>query len=574
MGDEISEIRSRVDILDLVGQTVSLKRVGKTYKGLCPFHDDHNPSFVVNPDTGTYICWSCKERGDIFNWVMKTQNLTFGEAVRLLGEKAGVKVSKESEAQRSIRMNQRAAMDTALAFFKEQLAESQDALQYCDSRGLDGALRAEWELGYAPENGEALTAWLLKKGFRLADCKPLFLVDGDERGYHDKFRGRLMFPIRDEKGELVGFGGRVLGQGSPKYINSSDTPLYKKSRVLYGMNKAKDAMRETNRAVLVEGYLDVIACHTAGVKSAVASLGTSLATDQAKLLKRWCDEVTILYDSDAAGQKAAERAAQIFSEAELRVNVALVPEGKDPDTLLRSLGPQAVKDAASAGISPLDFKLRTLEGELGLDSDEFWKKAVEVLRAEPNALERTRFAEALAPKYPKIRDVAAAKRALVQMVESRTPTHAVVQVGPRHSQFAYMEENLVRGMHSLEVALFAAFITEEFRTEAWELITRPEVLLSDRGRKLASKLVENYPERPPSGPAKTWIPDLKSEGAKELLGAVMRDTRMQMNRPFFEETIAGFRAKAAERELEALKMQEGDDRLALIQDRLQHKRGG
>src|SRR5947209_3610497 len=223
MSDEISEIRARIDIVDLIGQAVALKRKGKSFLGLCPFHEDHNPSFNVSPDMGRYTCWSCKENGDIFSWVMKTQNVAFPEALQILAEKAGVKLRGHSDEARSVRANQRAAMEAALSFFQEQLSKTPAAVQYCDRRGLTEAIRSHWELGYAPDLGEALTVFLQRKGFRLADCKPLFLVDGDEHGYRDKFRARLMFPIRDEKGELVGFGGRVIGDGNPKYINSSDT---------------------------------------------------------------------------------------------------------------------------------------------------------------------------------------------------------------------------------------------------------------------------------------------------------------------------------------------------------------
>lgn len=377
MADEIGEIRARINIVDLVGQSVALKRSGNRYQGLCPFHEDKNPSFSVTPETGRYVCWACGEKGDVFNWVMKTRNIEFKEALQLLAEQAGVTLKTQKPEDRSIRMTQRSAMDAAQKLFREQLGKSPAAKAYCASRGLTQEILDKWEIGYAPDDGQALTISLKKQGFRLAECKQLFLVDGDDnQGYREKFRGRLIFPIRDERGDLVAFGGRALGDAQPKYINSSDTPLYKKGKVLYAMNIAKEAMRDEKTAVLTEGYMDVIACHAAGVKTAIASLGTALTSDQAKLLKRWCDAVTVLYDSDSAGQKASAKAIDIFSAEGLRVRVAAVPEGKDPDTLLKSAGPAAVRKAATAGLTPLEYRIHAIEKEHSSDSEEFWSMAV------------------------------------------------------------------------------------------------------------------------------------------------------------------------------------------------------
>ena len=240
MAGEIEEIRARINIVDLVSQRVQLKKTGKNYQGLCPFHDDKRPSFTVNPVVGRYRCWSCGETGDIFNWVMKTQNVPFAEALQLLAAQAGVELTNRPNPQeRSERALHLEIMEEALKFFREQLSKSSTAQDYLTRRGIDESTIAEWELGYAPDVGEALAVHLRKKAYALSVCRSLFLVEEDASGgYYDKFRGRLMFPIRDERGDLVAFGGRVLGDGVPKYINSSDTPVYRKSRVLYGLNRA------------------------------------------------------------------------------------------------------------------------------------------------------------------------------------------------------------------------------------------------------------------------------------------------------------------------------------------------
>ena len=413
MADERDEIRARIDIVDLIGSRVALKRSGKSYLGLCPFHDDKRPSFRVSPDTGRYKCFACGEAGDAFTWVMKTQNVEFGEAIRILAERAGVTLSRGRPEAPTERARRRAMMQEALTFFQEALGRAPEAQKFCAARGLDAESIARWEIGYAPSEDGSLATRLQKAGFSLAEGKDLFLVERDSvGGYYDKFRGRVMFPIRDERGELCAFGGRVLGDGHPKYINSGDTPLYRKGRVLYGMFQARDAISASRKAVLVEGYLDVIACQVAGVNNTVASLGTALSEDHAKLLGRWCDQVTVLYDADEAGRKAAVRAAQVLEGSGLEAGVAELPAGEDPDSILRSSGPAGLLGAVSAAISPIQFQIRLLADKLGTESAEFWKEAVRVLAGAKSRLELDEQAERLAALYPGSRDRNAVRQSL------------------------------------------------------------------------------------------------------------------------------------------------------------------
>ena len=256
MADERDLVRSRTDIVDLIGQRVRLKKSGRNWTGLCPFHEDRNPSFSVSPEIGRYKCWSCGASGDVFTWVMNTQGVEFRDALEILAKAAGVELTRGPKQDKSKRQAMADAMAVAQAFFRAQLNESRTALEYCERRSLTEEVRDEWEIGFAPDIGEALAAELKRRGFRLADCVELFLVDGNEQnGYGDRFRGRLIFPIRDDQGNLVAFGGRVIGEGIPKYINSSDTPLFSKGKTLYGMYRAKEAVRKLRQAVLVEGYL-------------------------------------------------------------------------------------------------------------------------------------------------------------------------------------------------------------------------------------------------------------------------------------------------------------------------------
>ncbi len=573
MADEIGEIRARINIVDLVGQTVPLKRTGNRYQGLCPFHQDRNPSFSVTPETGRYRCWSCGESGDIFNWVMKTRNVEFREALVILAEQAGVVLKSQSPQDRSVRANQRSAMETAQKFFREQFSRSKEAQAYCESRGLTDKVLDKWEIGFAPEEGLAMR--LRKEGFRLADCKVLFLVDGDEsQGYRDKFRHRLIFPIRDERGDLVAFGGRAIGDAVPKYINSSETPLYIKSKVLYAMHIAKDAMRTERSAVLTEGYMDAIACHTAGVKNAVASCGTSFTAEQAKLLKRWCDTVTVLYDSDAAGQNAAAKVTEILAAQDLRVRVASVPEGKDPDTLLRAAGPEAVRKAAEMGLSPLEFRIRSLERKHSSDSDEFWTLVVEALAQEPSEMERLRFIEDLAPRYPKVNDAQAARNALVRQVQKahiaaparREETHAVV---PSRAPVA-----LERSMYSDEITLFRAVLDEEFREDLWQLLGADDFLVSRNAQRLAHEILKSFPNGMPSGPARQWVNDIELDKAKDLLLSVEQDVRMSsLTQEYVADAVKRLKERRIDRRVEALKAETGEDRLKKIYEDLKLRKG-
>ncbi len=572
MADEIGEIRARINIVDLVeAYGVSLKRAGKNYQGLCPFHNEKHPSFSVNPALGSYRCWSCGEKGDIFTWVIKTQNLEFMEALRLLADRAGVKLSRSGPREEpSKRKARESAMEFVAAYFREQLAKNTAAKAYCERRGLSGETLADWEIGYAPDDGEGLTLALKKNGYSLAEAQELFLVEGDQSvGYRDKFRGRLMFPIRAERGDLVAFGGRLLGDGHPKYINSGETQLYKKGRVLYGMHRASKALMRERRAVLVEGYLDVIACHQAGVETAMASLGTSLAEEQAKLLKRWVDEVTVLYDGDSAGLKAADRAADVLGEAGLRVRIAPLPAGEDPDSLLRSGGAAAVLGRAKEGRTPLDFRLEQLETRLGVAAPEFWSEAVELLSQAPTELEIARHVDRLAPMYPGVRDVIAAQRALRNEVQRLRRQGAAPKKGAEPAPKRAVV-NAASGdvpLHSAELALLCAYVEGFERALVHSVLEEPGLWRTALGERIASDLASAFVATP-IGPAVTWIDAVPPETAEAL-----RDLDFgrvgTLNEQFVIDAIEDLRRRRELDEMARLQRTEtGDDRLRNVHERL------
>lgn len=526
VSDERELIRQRINIVDLVGSRVQLKRSGKNFTGLCPFHEDRRPSFFVMPDSGRYKCFSCGEAGDAFTWVMKQENVDFTEALRLLAKQAGVELSSRKPGEESQRGRQLEAMKLAQTFFVEQLSKSSFALDYCQGRDLNAEVRETWGLGFAPADDHALATALKKAGFPLAECKELFLVEGDaEIGYHDKFRGRLMFPIHDERGELVAYGGRILGDGQPKYINSSDTPLFRKSRVLYGLHRAKNAIGKSRVAVLVEGYLDVIACHRAGVETAVASLGTSLAEDHAKLLKRWCDEVVVLYDSDAAGEKAAARACDVLGTEGLKVRVALMPPGEDPDTLLRTAGAAAVEKAAEGGLSPLAFRLMQIERTTDPNDPDFWERAIDALAQSPSPLEIEREAARLAGKYlPGSRE----GKVIQLMQQVRLAQREKMRSTKRTNERPGVARTAIQvaPLPMSEETVFRAFVEELHRVEAYAAI-KSGLIDSSVGRSLAAAILDAFPNEPPRGKVGDWLDKIEPASIGDRLADLLVDVRQE-----------------------------------------------
>ncbi len=358
-------IRSRLDIVELVGEYVPLTRAGRNMKARCPFHQERSPSFIVSPERQTFHCFGCGEGGDAFSFVMKSESLSFMEAAEKLALRAGVKIEADREmgpADKE-RIKIREANEFAAHHYAEQLKKdpsAEPARQYVASRKLSKASVEGFLIGYAPRNGNLVPA-ALKKGFTEELLMKAGLAakraDGSLRDY---FFDRLMFPIRDVKGAFVGFGGRTLGDGEPKYLNTAETPVFSKSKVLYGLFEGLPETRKARKAHLMEGYMDVIASHQHGLKTACAPLGTALTPEHALLIKRYADSVAIVFDADNAGQNAAVRGAETALESGLAVRVASVPEGKDPDEFLHAKGLEAFKTALDGAQDLVAFKTELL----------------------------------------------------------------------------------------------------------------------------------------------------------------------------------------------------------------------
>lgn len=361
----IQKIKDENDIVDIISETVKLKKAGRNYVGLCPFHHEKTPSFSVSQEKQIYKCFGCGEAGNAITFLMKTRKLTFLDSLKLLGERVNISIDTQDEnSPARERYDKMYSLNVEAAkFFRRNLLENKPALDYFLNRGITKTLITNFGLGYAPDSWNSLLKYLKGKGYTELDLLNAGLIIKSPKGtYYDRFRNRVTFPVFDYRGKVIGFGGRVMDDTKPKYLNSPETPLFKKGINLYGMNFTIKNLTE-DYVIIVEGYMDCIALHQYGITNAVASLGTALTINQAKLIKRYVDKVVIAYDADLAGQAATLRGLDILKQAGLDVRVLTVPEGKDPDEYIRNNGKEAFAKLLSKALPLIDYRIsRVREG--------------------------------------------------------------------------------------------------------------------------------------------------------------------------------------------------------------------
>lgn len=351
MGGDVETIKERLDIAEVVGSYIKLEKAGQSYKARCPFHNEKTPSFYVSPARGSYYCFGCGAKGDIFTFVEQTEGVDFREALKLLAERAGVelkKFSRESQEEKSEKDSILEALEEATQFFENELASSNAAREYLKSRGISEESVKEWRLGYAPHEWRALYGHLLGKGYPEAILIKAGLIKKVEAGLgknpYDVFRDRLIFPLKDTVGRVIAFSGRALTKETePKYLNSPDTLVFTKHEVLYGLDKAKDKIRRKDYAILVEGQMDLVLSHQGGVDNTVASSGTAFTQAHLERLKKLSKRIILAFDGDRAGQVAAEKSSELALLLGLEVKIAALPEGKDPAELAQH-DPQSWKE--------------------------------------------------------------------------------------------------------------------------------------------------------------------------------------------------------------------------------------
>ncbi len=463
----IEEIRRRTDIVSLIGEYVTLKKAGRNFLGLCPFHREKTPSFTVSPDKQMFYCFGCSEGGNAVSFLMKLNSLTFPEAVRQLAGKVGVvipeKTMSRQERERSALTEQvRRANEFAAGFFVRSLQSpaGASAREYLRKRGIGEAAIKAFRLGFAPDGWHHLLDFLGAQGIppKLAEQAGLLVArSGQSQGYYDRFRGRLMIPIEDVDGHVIAFGGRVMGAGEPKYMNSPESAVYTKGNTLYGLAKTRDAIRERGFAILVEGYFDLIALWNAGILNVAATLGTALTRTQVDLIRRYTPNVAALFDPDEAGRKALARSLELFLAGNVHARAVILPDGYDPDDFVRTQGREKMEELLTRALPMADYYIERIlggKGTLEEDRDKL-RDAVAFLGRIENIAERNLFAKKIAEALNVDEEVLNAE---VQRTLSHRPAPSVDPTRRKAAgEFDQMEMSLVQMMleYPAKVSLIA-----------------------------------------------------------------------------------------------------------------------
>ncbi|MBZ0156136.1 MAG: DNA primase [Alphaproteobacteria bacterium] len=395
----VEEIKSKIDIVSLIAEHIDLKRSGQNYKGLCPFHSEKTPSFMVNPSKQIFHCFGCGKGGDVFSFIMEYEGMNFQEAITYLSDKAGIRIEdyrSESKANRSLKEDLYAINREALAFFKDNMRPSRQTMAYLKERGLADETVERFSLGYSRQERNALFTHLTKRKFPPEHIKASGLVYFGDREPFDFFRDRLMFPLLDLQDRVIAFGGRIMTSSgsSPKYLNSPESLIFKKGEACYGLNHAKSAISKKGYSIIVEGYMDALLCHQYGFDTTVAPLGTALTAGHLKKLRRFSDKLLLVFDGDAAGVSATKRALELVYAEGMAAKVLPLPQGEDPDTFLRKYGSEQFRTRMGSALTPVGFLLRA-SGKNRIDGV---KALLRLLASCPDSLMREEALRELADK--------------------------------------------------------------------------------------------------------------------------------------------------------------------------------
>jgi DNA primase len=432
--DKIEEVRRRIDIVSLIGEYVTLKKAGRNYLGLCPFHREKTPSFTVSPEKQMFYCFGCSEGGNGVSFLMKLNHLTFPEAVRHLAGKVGVVIpdrplSREERERSTLGEQIRRVNGLAADYFAKALQSpaGDGGRTYLRNRGIGAEAVSTFRLGFAPEGWQNLLDFLDKKGVppKLVEQAGLAIprAGKGERGHYDRFRGRLMIPIEDVDGHVIAFGGRVIGAGEPKYMNSPESPVYTKGNNLYGLSRTREAIRQAGFSLMVEGYFDLIALWSAGIQNVVATLGTALTRAQVDLLRRYAPRVAAVFDPDEAGRKALARSLELFLAGNVHAKAVILPDGHDPDDFVRTQGREKMEELVARALPMVDYYIDEILGGSGTleeDRDKL-REAVAFLCRIGDDVERSLFIK-------KVAETLNVDEGVLRVEIQRTRAHSPAQV--------------------------------------------------------------------------------------------------------------------------------------------------
>jgi len=540
--DIIEEIRSNNDIVDVVGEYVQLKRTGKDYMGLCPFHNEKTPSFSVVPSKQIFYCFGCKTGGDVLRFIRLIENLNYKEAIEFLAERAGIQLpeNESEEEKKKLKIkNEIININTEAArFFYNQIfvPENKEARDYLQKRGIGNKILNSFGIGYCPKDRSALLIYLKNKGFSEKSIHASGLIYLSKSGaYYDRFSGRIMFPIFDVKGNVIGFGGRIIDESGPKYMNSPETLVYHKGRHLYGMNFAKHS--NSKSIFVVEGYMDVISLHQNGIINAVASLGTALTEEQGKILKRYAEEVIIAYDADAAGQAATMRGLDILQKLGCSVKVLEIPKGKDPDEFIKENGKEAFEKIAEKSYTLIEYKAKQLKKEIDNDSTEgkirFLSKMAELLARIDNNVEREMYVKKLADEYDISRESILSE--VYKKIKPKENLKASAKISSANVITKNSNKSLVdtnnKIIHYERIILALICVDNRIYKYIKDRIS-PDIFTDNTNRELASFLFKHLENNRGIGPG-------------ELMGSLDNDISDEFSKIFVEECNFEDNMKAA-----------------------------
>jgi DNA primase len=566
--DKIEEVRMRTDIVSLVGEYVTLKKAGKNYLGLCPFHREKTPSFTVNPDKQMFYCFGCSEGGNGVSFLMKLNHLTFPEAVRQLAGKVGVVIpdrplSREEHERSTLGEQIRRVNGLAADYFARMLQSpaGEGGRAYLLNRGIGAETISTFRIGFVPEGWQNLLDFLDKKGIppKLVEQAGLAIPRAGEgsRGHYDRFRGRLMIPIEDVDGHVIAFGGRVIGAGEPKYMNSPESPVYTKGNNLYGLSRTREAIRQAGFSLLVEGYFDLIALWGAGIKNVVATLGTALTRAQVDLLRRYAPRVVAVFDPDEAGRKALARSLELFLAGNVHAKAVILPDGHDPDDFVRTRGREKMEELVAGAVPMVDYYIDEILGGRGTleeDRDKL-REAVAFLCRIGDAVERNLFIKKMAEKLNVDQDVLKeeVRRVKGTMIDGEKMGTSRRKVSP--SSPDQLELSLIHMMLEFPdripavatSGVLACFTSKELRS------------LGERLLKVAEKQGGTTPDLfslvtgLEEGPVRARLLDLlmlmgESPYPEELIDRLIADTLRKIRRKWYKERHRILKGKIAKAE--------------------------
>lgn len=527
--DFLTELRNRADIESTISSYVNLKRAGRISKGLCPFHGEKTPSFTVYPDTQSYYCFGCGNGGDVITFIKNIENLDYIDAVRFLADKNGMDMPDENSYDSTVnkrRLRMLEANREAARFFHKCLTTKEGAVgyKYFRDRGLSDDTIRRFGLGFAPDDFHALTNHMLKLGYtkdELVFANLSRRSQKNESNVYDNFRNRVMFPIIDVKGNVIAFGGRVMDDSKPKYLNTSDTMVYKKSQGVFALNLAKKSGKDS--LILCEGYMDVIAMHQAGFTNTVAGLGTALTSEQAHLLSRYASEIMIAYDADEAGQKAAARALTIFKNTPLKIKVLHLSGGKDPDEIIKNYGIEKMKAIINGAANEIEFALLREHSKYDVASDDgkrqYLQAAIKVL-ANVGAIDLEIYASRLADELSVSKDiiVSEAKRLAKRntTVQQKKEFTQMVSQGDLLDKLNPQRKTYYRAAKAEEMLIALVMANHEFIKDVLSKITAEDFVTDFNGR-----IFKAVTDRISSGRA-SEISFLYGELTEEELSAVAK----------------------------------------------------